>query len=46
MTQLGLLTRNLVTKAFAVPGLARLVIGKEITDEIRLPDYRWPFLKT
>ncbi|RWM12417.1 MAG: FAD-binding domain [Mesorhizobium sp.] len=45
-TQLGLLTRNLVTKAFAVPGLARLVIGKEITDEIQLPDYRWPFLKT
>lgn len=45
-TQLGLLTRNLVTKAFAVPGLARLVIGKEITDDIQLPDYRWPFLKT
>jgi 2-polyprenyl-6-methoxyphenol hydroxylase-like FAD-dependent oxidoreductase len=41
-TQLGLLTRNLVTNAFAVPGLARLVIGKEITDEIQLPDYRWP----
>ena len=45
-TQLGLLTRNLVTKAFAVPGLARLVIGKEITDDIQLPDFRWPFLKT
>ncbi|MGX5847345.1 FAD-dependent monooxygenase [Mesorhizobium sp. PL10] len=44
-TQLGLLTRNLVTKAFAVPGLARLVIGREIADEIQLPDYRWPFLK-
>ncbi|MBZ9987657.1 FAD-binding domain [Mesorhizobium sp. BH1-1-5] len=43
-TQLGLLIRNLVTKAFAVPGLARAVIGKEITDEIQLPDYRWPFL--
>ncbi|WP_244507896.1 FAD-dependent monooxygenase [Mesorhizobium sp. ORS 3428] len=40
-TQLGLLIRNLVTKAFAVPGLARLVIGKEITDAVRLPDYHW-----
>lgn len=40
-TQLGLLFRNLVTKAFAVPGLARLAIGKEITDAVRLPDYRW-----
>jgi len=45
-TQLGLLFRNLVTNAFAVPGLARLAIGKEITDAIQLPDYRWPFLTT
>ncbi|WP_280797110.1 FAD-dependent monooxygenase [Mesorhizobium sp. WSM3224] len=40
-TQFGLLFRNLVTKAFAVPGLARLVIGKEITDAVQLPDYHW-----
>ncbi|MDX8500781.1 FAD-binding domain [Mesorhizobium sp. VK4C] len=40
-TQLGLLFRNLVTKAFAVPGLARLTIGKEITDAVRPPDYHW-----
>lgn len=40
-TQLGLLFRNLVTKAFAVPGLAHLAIGKEITDAVQLPDYRW-----
>ncbi|MGX7876175.1 FAD-dependent monooxygenase [Mesorhizobium sp. ORM6] len=40
-TQLGLLFRNLVTKAFAIPGLARLAIGKEITDAVQLPDYRW-----
>lgn len=40
-TQLGLLFRNLVTKAFAVPGLARMAIGKEITDAVQLPDYRW-----
>lgn len=45
-TQLGLLIRNLVTNTFAVPGLARLVIGKEITDGIQLPDYRWPFLQS
>ncbi|TPI67285.1 FAD-binding domain [Mesorhizobium sp. B3-1-3] len=43
-TQFGLLFRNLVTNAFAVPGLARLAIGKEITDAARLPDYRWPSL--
>jgi 2-polyprenyl-6-methoxyphenol hydroxylase-like FAD-dependent oxidoreductase len=36
-TQLGLLIRNLVTKAFAVPGLAHWVIGKEITDQLQLP---------
>nr|WIE89571.1 FAD-binding domain [Mesorhizobium sp. WSM4875] len=43
-TQFGLLFRNWVTKAFAVPGLARLAIGKEITDTLQLPDYGWPFL--
>ncbi|BCM21020.1 FAD-binding domain [Mesorhizobium sp. J8] len=40
-TRLGLLFRNLVTKAFLIPGLARLVIGKEITDALDLPDYPW-----
>ncbi|MDX8450312.1 FAD-dependent monooxygenase [Mesorhizobium captivum] len=40
-TQLGLLFRNLVTNAFVIPGLARLVIGKEITDAVQLPDYHW-----
>ncbi|TPO12626.1 FAD-binding domain [Mesorhizobium sp. B1-1-5] len=40
-TQLGLVFRNLVTNAFALPGLARLVIGKEITDAVQLPDYHW-----
>ncbi|CDX11938.1 hypothetical protein LCM4577_23315 [Mesorhizobium sp. LCM 4577] len=40
-TRLGLLFRNLVTKAFLIPGLARLVIGKEITDALHPPDYRW-----
>ncbi|CDX52025.1 2-polyprenyl-6-methoxyphenol hydroxylase-like oxidoreductase [Mesorhizobium plurifarium] len=40
-TRLGLLFRNLVTNAFIIPGLARLVIGKEITDALHLPDYRW-----
>ncbi len=40
-TQLALLIRNLVTKTFAVPGLAGLAIGKEIADALRLPDYRW-----
>ncbi len=43
-TQAGLLFRDLVVKAFAVPGVARLAIGKEITDSLALPDYRWPLL--
>lgn len=40
-TRLGLLFRNLVTNAFIIPGLARLVVGKEITDALHLPDYHW-----
>lgn len=43
-TRLGLLLRNLVIRTFAVPGLARLAVGREITDALHLPDYRWPSL--
>lgn len=43
-TQFGLLFRNLVVKAFAFPGLARLAIGRDIADSMRLPDYNWPSL--
>ena len=40
-TRGGLWFRNLVMNSFAIPGLARLIIGKGITDTLPLPDYRW-----
>lgn len=43
-TRLGLFLRNLVINTFAIPGVARLAIGREITDALQLPDYRWPSL--
>ena len=43
-TQWGLCFRNQVIKAFAIPGLARLVVGRDIIDTLRLPDYRWQAL--
>ena len=41
-TRAGMLFRNLVVRTFAIPGLARLVIGRDIADELELPDYSWP----
>ena len=41
-TQAGLLFRDLVVRAFALPGVARLAIGRDITDRVALPDYSWP----
>ena len=41
-TQWGFWLRNQVIKAFAIPGLARLAVGREIIDTLRLPNYRWP----
>jgi len=41
-TQLGLSFRNLVVKAFAIPGLAKLVVGRDIADSLELPAYSWP----
>jgi 2-polyprenyl-6-methoxyphenol hydroxylase-like FAD-dependent oxidoreductase len=38
----GLRLRNQVIRAFAVPGLARLTIGRDIADRLRLPEYSWP----
>ncbi len=43
-TRWGLWLRNEVIKAFAIPGLAKLVVGRDIRDTLRLPDYRWPSL--
>jgi 2-polyprenyl-6-methoxyphenol hydroxylase-like FAD-dependent oxidoreductase len=40
-TQWGLWFRNQVVNAFKIPGLARLAIGREITDKLLLRDYCW-----
>ncbi len=40
-TRWGLCLRNKVIMAFALPGLARLAVGRDIIDTLRLPDYRW-----
>ena len=43
-TRIGLHIRNLAIKAFAIPGLARFAIGRDVADIIQLPDYSWPLL--
>lgn len=43
-TAWGLTLRNQVIRAFAIPGVARLAIGRDIVDSLQLPDYGWPSL--
>jgi 2-polyprenyl-6-methoxyphenol hydroxylase-like FAD-dependent oxidoreductase len=38
-TRWGLFLRNQVTKAFAIPFVAKLVMGRSLLDAIELPDY-------
>lgn len=38
-TRFGVWFRNLVMNAMAVPGVAGLVAGREIADQLKLPDY-------
>jgi 2-polyprenyl-6-methoxyphenol hydroxylase-like FAD-dependent oxidoreductase len=38
-TSLGLTLRNGVTKLMRVPAVAELFIGRELRDDIELPDY-------
>ena len=38
-TRFGLFFRNQVLKAFRIPGLARMTIGRDMTDKLKLPDY-------
>jgi 2-polyprenyl-6-methoxyphenol hydroxylase-like FAD-dependent oxidoreductase len=40
-TTWGLWFRNQVIRAFAIPGVARLAVGREISDRLPLPDYHW-----
>jgi len=41
-TRRGLFMRNQLINAAAIPGLARLALGRDISDRLPLPDYRWP----
>src|SRR4051794_12255902 len=41
----GLGFRNQVIRTFAIPGLARLAVGRDIADTLELPDYRWRSLQ-
>lgn len=41
-TRWGLQFRNYIIKAFAVPGLAKLLVGRDIIDNLSLPAYDWP----
>lgn len=43
-TRRGLWFRNQVIRAFALPGLARFAVGRDIVDTLQLPDYHWPSL--
>jgi 2-polyprenyl-6-methoxyphenol hydroxylase-like FAD-dependent oxidoreductase len=43
-TRAGLAFRNLVIRTFAIPGLARLAIGRDIADSLQPPAYNWPSL--
>jgi 2-polyprenyl-6-methoxyphenol hydroxylase-like FAD-dependent oxidoreductase len=43
-TRAGLFVRNAVINAFAIPGLAKFVVGRDIADKWPLPDYQWPAL--
>ena len=45
-TAWGMWFRNSVISALAIRGLARFVVGRDITDTVRLPKYRWPSLES
>jgi 2-polyprenyl-6-methoxyphenol hydroxylase-like FAD-dependent oxidoreductase len=40
-TSWGLFLRNQVIKSFAIPGLARLALGTDMIDTVKLPTYDW-----
>jgi 2-polyprenyl-6-methoxyphenol hydroxylase-like FAD-dependent oxidoreductase len=44
-TRRGLWFRNQVIRAFAIPGVARFAVGRDVIDTLRLPDYRWSSLQ-
>lgn len=40
-TRWGLLLRNQIISAAAIPGFARIAFGRNIVDSLRLPEYSW-----
>ncbi len=40
-TRSGLWFRNQVVRAFALPGVARLAVGRDIMDRVDVPQYAW-----
>lgn len=40
-TALGIVFRNLVISATAIPGMARYIFGRALVDKLVLPDYDW-----
>ena len=40
-TRLGVFFRNQVLKAFRVPAIARIAIGRDIRDQLELPRHHW-----
>jgi 2-polyprenyl-6-methoxyphenol hydroxylase-like FAD-dependent oxidoreductase len=43
-TRASMLFRNLIIRTFAIPGLARLTVGRNIADPLQIPEYSWPSL--
>jgi 2-polyprenyl-6-methoxyphenol hydroxylase-like FAD-dependent oxidoreductase len=44
-TRFGLFFRNQVLNLASIPGLARLMLGRDLVDKLQLPEYRWPGAK-
>ena len=40
-TALGVFVRNQATKAFAIPGMAKLALASSVADKQQLPSYDW-----
>jgi len=41
-SRFGLWFRNLVLRSFAIPGVAKFAVGREVADRLSLPDYPLP----
>ena len=41
ITGVGFILRNVLIAATAIPGFARFAFGRDITDQMTLPEYPW-----